>query len=172
MGRFRHTPYPSVLIGTLLETDEATGEIADSSDSRSAASARDSRAILAGWYEREPALFEHVNRVTPIEVTTRFDNDDVTESLCVALEPHAVRLCGIRFYVRVNLRGLKGRVQAQACERALGSFLWEQAGAAGAAAEVGFDDADIVVAVEVVGKRAGFAFLDREARSIELIRPR
>jgi len=163
IGRFRHTPYPSVLIGTIESPDGSV-------EGRTAVAG--SSVALSEWYARAPDLFEHVNRATPIDATTQFERDDVTEALCVELEKHASRLCGGRFYVRVNLRGLKGRVEAQACERALGSFLWEQSAKHGAAAEVAFEDTDIVVAVEVIGKRAGFAFLDRRMRSIDLIRPR
>ena len=156
IGKFRHTPYPCVLIGTISTARFDT----------------DAKSALVEWHRTEPQLFRYLNRATPIEVTTPFERDDVTEALCVALEDRAVELCGQRFYVRVNLRGLKGRVESQACERALGSFLVEQSQAHGESAEVGFDDADLVIAVEVIGNRAGFAILDRELRSIDLVRPR
>jgi tRNA(Ser,Leu) C12 N-acetylase TAN1 len=156
IGKFRHTPYPGVLIGT-INTERFDC---------------DAKSALVEWYRNEPQLFRYLNRATPVEATTRFERDDVTEALCVPLEDRAAELCGQCFYVRVNLRGLKGRVESQACERALGSFLVEQSRAHGEPAEVRFDDADLVVAVEVIGNRAGFAVLDRELRSIELVRPR
>ncbi len=155
IGRFRHTPYPGVLIGSV----HCTGD-------------EDAKSALRRWHGSDPDLFEHLNRATPVDVTTTFERGDVTEALCIALEAYAASLCGKRFYVRATLRGLKGRVETQACERALGSFLWELTGKHGESASIGFDDADVVVAVEVVGKRVGVGFLDREIRTMNLVRPR
>jgi len=155
IGRFRHTPYPGVLVGMIERMED-----------------EDAKAALGRWNASEPELFEHLNRATPVDVTTQFERDDVTESLCVVLEDRASALCGQRFYVRANLRGLKGRIETQACERALGSFLWEHAQKYGSPAKIGFDDADVVVAVEVIGKRAGVGLLDRRVRAIDIIRPR
>jgi len=159
VGKFRHTPYPGVLIGRV-------------SPSEADRTPTDSKSVLAHWHGKRPELFKYLNRFTPIDGTTCFEGDDVTEELCIALEDRAASLCGQRFYVRANLRGLKGRVERQACERALGSFLWEQSAKHRDPAVVGFDDVDVVVMIEVIGKRAGFGFLNREVRGLELVKPR
>ena len=111
-----------------------------------------------------------IDRIVPVEEAVSFVRDDVTETLCEALEPRASRLCGKTFYVRVHLRGLKGRIEHPAVERALGDFLSEFAGRAGAPPKVSFKDPDVVVVAEVVGRRVGYAFLGREERSTDLVR--
>jgi tRNA(Ser,Leu) C12 N-acetylase TAN1 len=152
LGRFRHTSYPGVLIGSVASSDASQ--------------------FLGEAWAREPNAFRHLHRVTPVEVTTPFVGDDVTETLCLALEREAARLHGLGFYVRARLRGLKGRVEGQAVERAIGGFLWQRSVEAGAEARITFGDPDVVVAVEVIGKNVGYALLDRETLTIPLVRPR
>jgi len=151
IGAFRATPYRSVLIGWI---------------------GNDPAAAVADAWRRDPALFSSVVRISPLSCVVPFERDDVTEELCIALEPRASTVYGRSFYVRVRLRGLKGRVEAQAVERALGAFLVDAATRAGRPAKVTFDDPDVVVVVEVVGKRAGFGFVERGSRAVQLLRPR
>jgi tRNA(Ser,Leu) C12 N-acetylase TAN1 len=101
-----------------------------------------------------------------------FERDDVTEHLCCALADAGPRVAGKTFHVRTRLRGLTGRVDDQAVDRALGGYLLDLADAAGAAARVSFQDPELVVVVEVIGRRAGYAFLDRAIRAVPLVRPR
>ena len=56
--------------------------------------------------------------------------------------------------------------------RALGSFLAEQASRIGEPARVTFDDPDLVLVVQVLGSTVGYAFLDRETRALDIVRPR
>lgn len=152
LGRFRHTSYPGVLLGTVASKDAA--------------------GFLAETWAREPQVFRNLHRVTPVEATAAFEGDDVTETLCLALEREAERVYGLGFHVRARLRGLKGRVEGQAVERAIGGFLSQRSLEARAEARVTFDDPDVVVVVEVIGKNVGYALLDRTALSIPLVRPR
>ena len=110
-----------------------------------------------------------MDRIIPVEDAVSFPRDDVTETLCEIFEPLASRLCGKAFYVRAHLRGMKGRIEHPAVERGLGDFLVEFATRAGAPPSVRFRDPDIVVVVEVVGRRVGYAFLTREERSQALV---
>lgn len=142
------------------------------------------RRVLAGWIERPSAIrvietwaadrtpFQAVARLIPLESTIEFERDDVTEALCCALEDSGARVAGSTFHVRARLRGLKGRVETQALERAIGGFLLDRAAAAGDGARIGFADPDIIVAVEVIGKRVGYGFLDRAVRAVPVVRPR
>lgn len=154
IGRFRTGGYPQVLLGNVARP----GGCDD---------------LLAGIreLEKEPEQYAGiVDRLQPVERAVSFPRDDVTETLCEHLEPLAPRLCGKTFYVRAHLRGLKGRIEHPAVERALGEFLWEFASRAGAAPSVGFRDPDFVVVVEVVGRRVGYGFLGRTERSAGLVR--
>jgi tRNA(Ser,Leu) C12 N-acetylase TAN1 len=152
-GRFRTGGYPQVLIGRV---------------DRSGDQAR----LLAGLEELvhdEPRCRGVVERVIPVEHAVSFPRDDVTETLCEHFESRAARLCGRTFYVRAHLRGLKGRIEHPAVERALGDFLHEFAEKSGPPPKVRFADPDVVVVAEVVGRRVGYAFLDRETRAAAMV---
>jgi tRNA(Ser,Leu) C12 N-acetylase TAN1 len=147
--RVRPTPYRGVLVA----------------EARS-----DPLAWLCEAWAEDPGLFDDVARITPIQRTSRFERDDVTETLCenlAAAEP----LTG-SFYVRARLRGLDGRLEARAVERAVGGFLLDRAAALGLVAGVRFDDPDTVVSVEVLGCKVGYGVLDRRIRSLPFVRPR
>lgn len=153
-GRFRTGGYPQVLLGVVPRPGGRDDLLAGIDD-------------LLG---DEAAWRGILEKVTPVEDAVSFARDDVTETLCEHLEPLAPRLCGRTFYVRSHLRGLAGRVEHPAVERALGDFLSEFAIRAGEPPKVRFRDPDVVVVAEVVGKRVGYAFLTREQRARPLVR--
>ncbi len=154
VGRFRTGGYPQVLVGTVARPDGR--------DDLRAGLDRIDAGRTAGV----------LDRVVPVEEAVHFERDDVTETLCERFEPLAARLCGKSFYVRSHLRGLKGRLEHPAVERALGEFLFEFASRAGERPSVRFADPDVIVVVEVVGRRAGYAFLDRDVRALPLVKVR
>lgn len=154
VGRFRTGGYPQVLVGS-VERPNGPASLLDGIDGLVRDGARAAGAI---------------DRVVPVEEAVSFVRDDVTETLCEVLEPKAARLCGKTFYVRAHLRGLKGRVEHPAVERALGDFLHEFASRAGDPPKVTFRDPDIVVVAEVVGRRVGYGFLGRDVRSALLVK--
>jgi len=154
VGRFRTGGYPQVLVGRVARSNgDLLGGLGE----------------LAGGGERTAGILD---RLVPVERAVSFPGDDVADTLCEHLEPLAPRLCGKTFYVRTHLRGMKGRVEHPAVERALGDFLSELSARAGDAPKVTFGDPDFVVVAEVVGRRVGFAFLGREERSKALIKVR
>lgn len=155
LGRFRTAGYPQVLVGTA-----ARGVGAAPFDG------------IEDLAEGRGAFADLFERVLAVEEALGFVRDDVTETLCEAFEGFGPRIAGRSFYVRVHLRGLKGRLEHPAVERALGEFLFEKAAAAGAAPTVRFRDVDVTVVAEVVGRRVGYAFLDREARARALVHVR
>src|SRR2546426_8656026 len=59
-------------------------------------------------------------RVVPIEATVRFEAPTAVETLAAAAEPFVDRLAGGSFFVRLERRGLKGRLHTPTVERALG----------------------------------------------------
>jgi tRNA(Ser,Leu) C12 N-acetylase TAN1 len=151
-GRFFPSQYPSVIVGR-TESDDSLGALAEL------------RRI-------DPGRFDHIRKIMPVESVVAFDRHDVTEALCVALHGKGARLANKTFYVRARLRGLKGRLETQAVERALGGFLIDEAARAGGNATVRFDDPDVVVIAEVLGKTVGWAFLERDRRDPALLRTR
>ncbi len=153
-GEFRTSGYPRVVVGML----ESAGDFLETLRREDSGGGSSLTAFLG--------------RVLPVEDTLPFERDDVTETLCDAFEEMGPRLAGRSFFVRARLRGLKGRLEHPAVERALGTFLYERAEACGDPATVAFKDPDIVVAVEVVGGRVGYAFLDRDSRALSLVRIR
>jgi hypothetical protein len=154
VGRFRTAGYPQVLVGRVSRANgDLLGGIGE----------------LAAGGERTAGVLD---RLVPLERSVTFPRDDVAETLCDRLGPLAPRLCGRTYYVRTHLRGMKGRVEHPAVERALGDFLYEHASRAGAAPKVSFRDPDFVVVAEIVGRRVGYAFLGREERSKPLVKVR
>lgn len=154
VGRFRTGGYPQVLIGQVARPGGKA----------------DLMAGLEGLADGGEHCAGVLDRLVPVEDAVSFARDDVTETLCERFEPLAARLCGRTFYVRAHLRGLKGRIEHPAVERALGDFLSEFAARAGEPPKVSFRDPDVVVVVEVVGRRVGYAFLGRDQRSLPLVR--
>lgn len=152
-GRFRTGGYPQVLIGCV---DRGGNE-------------SDLLAGLDALVHDGERCRGVVERIVPVEDAVSFARDDVTETLCEQLESRAARLCGRTFYVRAHLRGMKGRIEHPAVERALGDFLHELAERSGPPPKVRFADPDFVVVAEVVGRRVGYAFLDRTVRSAALV---
>jgi len=158
LGRFRTSGYPRVLLGTV-----------DGNGAGDALASRDRIARVVDFFEQNPDLAAELQRVVPVEASPLFERDDVTETLCMAMHDKGVELAGRSFHVRAHLRGLKGRQETTAVEGALGEFLLERAEAGGRAATVTFSDPDVVVAVEVAGRRAGYAFFEREQRALPLL---
>ena len=163
VGRFRSTPYPGVLIGRFAGEHDGGGE---------PGADRDTQAALIRAAETWPRAFTDVERATPLDVVVPFERDDVTEALCEALSDRAAPVLGRSFHVRAKLRGLKGRVESHAVERALGGYLAEIAEHAGRPAGVTFDDPDVILMIQVLGCRVGFSFLERRVRELAFVRPR
>ena len=157
LGSFRTSGYPRVLLGTVEGTAGAAAGNGDRIDR------------VVGFFEQNPGLAAGLRRVVPVEAAPVFKRDDVTETLCTAMRDKGPALAGRSFHVRAHLRGLKGRQETTAVEGALGEFLLERAEAGGRAATVTFSDPDVVVAVEVAGRRAGYAFFEREQRALPLL---
>jgi len=145
-GRFRRSGYPKVIIGE-INPDCSLSELGAATDS----------SVLR--------LFE-------AEQCLDFERDDVTETLCLALEPQAHRVCGRRFFVRARLRSMKGRLETPAVERALGAFLFNRARQLGEPATVDFAEPDLVLAVETIGARVAWALIDSQMLSLPFIRTR
>ncbi len=113
--------------------------------------------------DKDPALHECLSRVMP--VTTSFDFQTPREFEDRAREAAAVwlpDLAGKCFHVRMHRRGFKGRLSSQKEELFLDHFLIERLQAQGEDADIGFENADFILAVETLGQRAGMSLWSRE----------
>jgi len=112
-------------------------------------------------------------KVVPIEVTVRFDSEDAAAGLAPPAEPFLDRLGGGSFFVRVERRGLKGRLVSPTVEREVADRVWRALEARGHVPRVEFSDPDHVLAIETLGENAGLALLPRALRrDYEFVRVR
>jgi tRNA(Ser,Leu) C12 N-acetylase TAN1 len=145
LGRFRRGGYRNVVIG----------EVADGPQFL-----RDVREALAA----DPLLPTALAKVVPIETTVRFDPATAVETVAEAVAPFVDRLAGGSFFVRLERRGLKGRLHTPTFERALGDRVWQALESRGNTPRVDFKDPDAVLVVETIGDEAGIAVLTRALR--------
>ncbi|TAK42044.1 MAG: hypothetical protein EPO27_17860 [Betaproteobacteria bacterium] len=142
--RFRATPYRGVLIGRI----------------------DDAPAFLEGLRtarERHEPWAELVARAIPLEQTFDFSPETLAAQLQEAVTRFADALCG-SFHVRLERRGLAGRVATRAIERAVADHLYTLAAQRGVALRTDFADPDYLVAAETVGNACGVALIRRETR--------
>ena len=145
LGRFRRGGYRNVVVG-LVE---------------------DHAAFLRGVRDAltsDPLLPTALARVVPIEATVRFDATNAVDTVAAAAERFVDRLAGGTFFVRLERRGLKGRVHTPTFERDLADRVWRAMESRGHTPRVHFQDADAVLVVEMIGDDAGIGVLPRALR--------
>jgi tRNA(Ser,Leu) C12 N-acetylase TAN1 len=145
LGRFRRGGYRNVVVGTV---DDPLGFLRGVRDALDA----------------DPLLPTALARAIPIDATTRFDATTAVDAVAAAAAPLLDRLAGGSFFVRLERRGLKGRVHTPTFERDLGDRVWRALEARGHAPRVDFRDPDAVLVVETIGDVAGLAVLPRALR--------
>jgi tRNA(Ser,Leu) C12 N-acetylase TAN1 len=111
-----------------------------------------------------PGLRTALARVVPVAARTVIEPDTAADTLATAAEPLLDRLAGGSFFVRLERRGLKGRLHTPTVERALGEHVWRALEARGAVPRIDFADPDAVLLVETLGDQAGIAVIDRALR--------
>lgn len=121
-------------------------------------------AIRAAQQAQEPWT-QYLARLIPVEQTFHFDADNFVERLKSAVTHFAQRMGSGRFFVRVERRGMLGRLHSQEAERAVADCLIDLLAARGARLTTDFADPDWIVACETLGAEAGVALLDRAMRS-------
>lgn len=114
--------------------------------------------------ENDEPWLSDLARAIPVEKTFLFTPDNLAEQLKQEAAPFVARMDAGSFYVRLERRGLLGRVMSQEVERQVGGHLVALAKAAGKELRVSFTDADYIVAAETVGSQCGLALLDRPLR--------
>jgi len=146
LGKFRRGGYRNVVVGEVERVDEFLARV---------------RAAL----EVDPLLPTALARMVPIEATVRFEGPTAVETLAAAAAPFIQRLAGGSFFVRLERRGLKGRLHTPTVERALGDHVWRALEARGHTPRVDFKDPDAVLVIETIGDEAGIAVVTRALRT-------
>src|SRR5437016_1400330 len=132
LGKFRRGGYRNVVVGAVESVDGSLARVHEALDA-------------------DPLLPTALARVVPIEATVRFEAPTAVETLAAAAEPFVDRLAGGSFFVRLERRGLKGRLHTPTVERALGDHVWRALEARGHTPRVAFEDPDAVLVIETVG---------------------
>src|SRR5438046_6753460 len=145
LGKFRRGGYRNVVVGAVESVDEFLARVHE---------ALDADALL-------PTALA---RVVPIEATVRFEAPTAVATLAAAAEPFVDRLAGGSFFVRLERRGLKGRLHTPTVERALGDHVWRALEARGHAPRVEVKDPDAVLVIETIGDAAGTRVAPRPPR--------
>ena len=146
LGKFRRGGYRNVVVGAVESVDEFLARVREALDA-------------------DPLLPTALARVVPIEATVRFEAPTAVETLAAAAEPLIDRLAGGSFFVRLERRGLKGRLHTPTVERALGDHVWRALEARGYAPRVAFEDPDAILVIETIGDEAGLGVVTRALRA-------
>lgn len=144
-GEFHRTEFRDVCIGRVTDVTVFLDGVLAASEAR------------AGWTR-------HLSRVIPVEHTFHFTPETLVTLLKDALTPFAERIDDGTIYVRVERRGLMGRVSSPDVERAVADHVFDIAGRRGKALRASFDDPDYIVVAETIGERCGLAILSRDTR--------
>lgn len=115
--------------------------------------------------EKDLLLPTALARALPVEKTFELHLDDLVDKLKHELLPLVERIGRQKFYVRMERRGLKGKIHSPTVEKEIGDFLWNELHQRGFSPTVDFRDPDVVVTIEMAGEMAGIALIDRERRA-------
>jgi tRNA(Ser,Leu) C12 N-acetylase TAN1 len=110
----------------------------------------------------EDPFFQEISRMVPFDSFFVFRLDNFLDKSREAISPYLKQLAGKRFYVRLERRGLKGKIVSPEVEKSLDTFIMEKLGERGTSATVDFADPDAIVALETVGDRCGVSLLSRD----------
>ena len=146
LGKFRRGGYRNVIVGRVEDVSAFLIDV---------------RAALAA----EPLLPTALAKIVPVETLVRFDPMTAADTFATAAAPLLDRLAGRSFFVRLERRGMKGRLHTPTLERDLGDRVWKALEARGHAPRVEFRDPDAVLVVETVGDEAGLGVITRPLRT-------
>jgi tRNA(Ser,Leu) C12 N-acetylase TAN1 len=127
---------------------------------------------VRGTLETDSSLANAVSRIVPVTHGFRFGSAEEFEDRARGVVSEWVRdLAGKRFHVRMHRRGFKGKLSSQHEEQFLDHFVLERTQTGGMPAIVGFDDPDVIIAVETLGHDAGLSRWTRDQlRTYELLK--
>lgn len=144
-GHFHATSFRDVCVGRVADVAELLEAIR---------TAREEGRPWAGF----------VARVIPAEQVFSFTPDTLADQLKVATAAFVARLADGSFFVRLERRGLHGKLPSPDIERAVGEHVHAAAERAGLRMRTDFTDPDFVIAAETVGTECGVALIPRAMR--------
>lgn len=101
----------------------------------------------------DASLANSVARIIPVTHSFRFSSPEEFEAgACRIVDEWVTELQGKTFHVRMHRRGFKGRLSSQHEEQFLDYHLLERLRLKGSGGRIGFDDPDMIIAVETVGQ--------------------
>jgi tRNA(Ser,Leu) C12 N-acetylase TAN1 len=110
----------------------------------------------------EPALVDTISRIAPAQTCFDYsEQSDFERKTLEAVEPWLERLAGRTFHVRVHRRG-SALTETQAEEARLGRMVLDELERRGARGRISFEDADLVLSIDAVGRRAGLGLWSRQ----------
>ena len=110
-----------------------------------------------------PDFLQIISRVVPAAEAFSFQSvEDFERQAKAAVLSWLPQLAGKSFHVRMHRRGIKQQMSGQEEERFLDVALLEALQAAGTPGRITFDDPDVIIDVETVGKRAGLSLWTRD----------
>ena len=140
-GDFRRTDFRDVFIGWSDDTEAFLS------------------AVLLNTY-----LKERIGKAVPIDQTFSFHMEDFDKKLEKALTAYIPRLAGSRFFVRIERRGFKGRLNSLEIEQKMDRLIKERLIEAGKGCEIDFKDPDCIIAIETVAAWCGVGLITREMK--------
>jgi tRNA(Ser,Leu) C12 N-acetylase TAN1 len=120
-------------------------------------------AELHGQLAVNPAISAWVSRFMPMKRLFAFQSVEEFELRCrEAVLEWQPRLANTCFHVRMHRRGFKGKLSSAEEERFLDEFLLQKLAEAGTPGRVGFDNPDVIIALETIGPKAGMSLFGRD----------
>lgn len=144
-GRFRATAYRYVCMGHVDDLEAFLRRVND---------AREAGKAWAAW----------IARVIPVEKVVSFTPETLAARLEDAVEGMVARMGDGTFCVRLERRGLAGRISSREVERKVADHLHDVAAAQGKRLRADLEDPDFLVAAETLGTQCGVALLPRAMR--------
>lgn len=144
-GTFRATPFRDVCAGRV---DDIAGFL---------------EAVHEAYQAGKPWV-GYLARVVPAEIVLTFTAETLTEDLERAVAPLVERMSDGSFCVRLERRGLAGKVASADIERALADRVHDLASARGVRLRTNLVDPDFLIAAETLGEQCGLALLPRALR--------
>lgn len=118
---------------------------------------------LSEKIENEPGILNILARVIPATHTFNFMSPEEFEQKArEAVLTWVPDLAGKSFHVRLNRRGFKGRLSTVIEEHFLDQVLLDALVTQATPGKIAFKDCEAVLAVEIVGQRAGLSLWNRE----------
>jgi tRNA(Ser,Leu) C12 N-acetylase TAN1 len=114
--------------------------------------------------EMMPETFAALGQIVPIEETHSFEPGGFEEALKQAVLPYVQRIGGRKFIVRLKRRGYKGVISSVETERGLADLVFVELERLGFAPLIGFDDPEVILAVELFPNRFGLALISRQMK--------